>query len=83
MTPLPVNGTLSITGNTVQNTQDACITVGDTETATVQGNTCTFVSQGGQPNTGITFVPYSGSTTLRSEGIWIDPQTTTNIAVAQ
>ncbi len=81
MTPEPMNGDLLITGNTVTQTQDACLSIGDTVNATIQGTQCSQTMLGGPSTTG-SFTSYPGSDALRSEGIFIDPATTSNITVS-
>jgi hypothetical protein len=81
MTSGPVNGTLVIKQNTVQQTQDACLSFGDTINAELETNTCTSTMLGGPSQTG-SFASYPGSDTVRAEGIFIDPATTTNITVS-
>jgi hypothetical protein len=79
MTPFPVNDGLLISGNTVTNTQDVCISIADTEDASLTHNQCDQTMLGGPPHTG-TFSSSSGSDATRSAGIWIDPKTTTNVS---
>jgi len=84
MTPSAVNRDIKIYTNTISQTQDACISIGDAQNATLQGNTCNQTMLGGPPVTGPgggTFASYSGGDQLRSEGIFIDPDTTSNVNV--
>jgi len=82
MTSVPVNSNLLITGNTVTHTQDVCVSIADSEDVTLTRNQCDQTMLGGPSKTGA-FASSGGDDKTRSEGIWIDPQTTTHVTVAR
>jgi len=82
MTSVPVNSGLLITGNTITNTQDVCVSISDTEDATLTHNHCDQTMLGGASKTG-SFGNSANDDKRRRLGIWIDPKTTANIVFDQ